>query len=93
MVLLNATLAVSLYVRAINTHGVTAVAMLFAVIPAVAGMLSWIILDQRPDAGIAVGLVLGGLACWMNTRASSRSATKSTATAVTPQVELQCAPR
>lgn len=93
MVLLNATLAVSLYVRAINTHGVTAVAMLFAVIPAVAGMLSWIILDQRPDAGIAVGLVLGGLACWINTRASSRSATKSTATAITPQVELQCAPR
>ncbi len=93
MVLLNATLAVSLYVRAINTHGVTAVAMLFAVIPAVAGVLSWIILDQRPDAGIAVGLVLGGLACWINTRASSRPATKGTATAITPQVELQCAPR
>lgn len=50
--------AVSLYVRAINTHGVTAVAMLFAVIPAVAGVLSWIILGQRPDERIAVGLVL-----------------------------------
>lgn len=51
MVLLNATLAVSLYVRAINAHGAAAVAMLFAVIPAVAAVLSWIILGQRPDQG------------------------------------------
>ena len=72
MVLLNATLAVSLYVRAINTHGAAAVAMLFAIIPAVAGVLSWLILGQRPDAGVAVGLVAGGLACWLNARASSR---------------------
>lgn len=95
MVLLNATLAVSLYVRAINTHGATAVAMLFAVIPAVAGVLSWIILDQRPDEGIAVGLVLGGLACWINTRASGRlrASRASLPAAKLPQVELQDAPR
>ncbi|OBI39794.1 hypothetical protein A5708_03130 [Mycobacterium colombiense] len=94
MVLLNATLAVSLYVRAINAHGATAVAMLFAVIPAVAGVLSWIILGQRPDEGIAVGLVLGGLACWINTRASGRrrAASASTPPATLPQVELQDAP-
>jgi drug/metabolite transporter (DMT)-like permease len=73
MVLLNATLAVSLYVRAINTHGAAAVAMLFAVIPAVAGVLSWLMLGQRPDAGVAVGLVLGGCACWRNSRASRPS--------------------
>ena len=72
MVLLNATLAVSLYVRAINAHGAAAVAMLFAVIPAVAAVLSWLMLGQRPDVGVAVGLVLGGLACWLNTRASGR---------------------
>ncbi|WP_231998341.1 DMT family transporter [Mycobacterium sp. 1245499.0] len=95
MVLLNATLAVSLYVRAINTHGATAVAMLFAVIPAVAGVLSWMILDQRPDAGIAVGLVLGGLACWINTRASGRRrpARVDAPAARLPQGELQDAPR
>lgn len=95
MVLLNATLAVSLYVRAINTHGATAVAMLFAIIPAVAGMLSWIILHQRPDAGIAVGLVLGGLACWINSRASGRRrpARASTPTATPAQAELQGVPR
>jgi drug/metabolite transporter (DMT)-like permease len=60
-VLLNATLAVSLYVRAINTHGAAAVAMLFAVIPAVAG-----------GALIADSLAVGALACWLNGRASSR---------------------
>ncbi len=95
MVLLNATLAVSLYVRAINTHGVTAVAMLFAVIPAVAGVLSWIILGQRPDEGIALGLLLGGLACGVNSRASAgrRSADGNAPTPVLPRAELQGAPR
>ena len=72
MVLLNATLAVSLYLRAINTHGAAAVAMLFAVIPAVAAVLSWLMLGQRPDAGVAVGLVAGGFAFWLNSRASGR---------------------
>jgi drug/metabolite transporter (DMT)-like permease len=72
IVLLNATLAVTLYVRAINAHGAAAVAMLFAVIPAVAGLLSWLMLGQRPDVGIAVGLVVGAAACWMNSRASGQ---------------------
>ncbi len=72
IVLLNATLAVSLYVRAINTHGAAAVAMLFAVIPAVAAVLSWLMLGQRPDPGVGVGLLVGGLACWLNSRASGR---------------------
>jgi len=66
VVLLNATLGVSLYVRAINLHGASAVAMLFCVIPAVAGVMSWFMLGERPDIGIAVGLVLGALACWIN---------------------------
>jgi drug/metabolite transporter (DMT)-like permease len=72
VVLLNATVAVSLYVRAISVHGAAAVAMLFAIIPAVAAVLSWFMLGQRPDVGIAIGLLAGGLACWLNSRASSR---------------------
>ncbi|WP_083743312.1 DMT family transporter [Mycobacterium rhizamassiliense] len=72
MVLLNATLAVSLYLRAISNHGAAAVAMLFAVIPAVAAVLCWLMLGQRPDIGVAIGLVAGGLACWLNSRASAR---------------------
>jgi drug/metabolite transporter (DMT)-like permease len=70
VVLFNATLCMTLYVRAINTYGAAAVAMLFAVIPAVAGLLSWLMLDQRPDVGVAVGLVVGAAACWLNARAS-----------------------
>lgn len=81
VVLLNATLAVSLYVRAINAHGAAAVAMLFAVIPAVAAVLSWLMLGQRPDAGVAVGLLVGGLACWLNSRVSARPRPAKTAEA------------
>jgi drug/metabolite transporter (DMT)-like permease len=70
VVLLNATLCMTLYVRAINIYGAAAVAMLFAVIPAVAGLLSWLMLGQRPDIGVAIGLVVGAAACWLNAKAS-----------------------
>ena len=73
VVLLNATLGVSLYVRAINLHGAAAVSMLFCVIPAVAGVLSWLMLGQRVDVGTGVGLVLGALACWLNTLGQARA--------------------
>lgn len=73
VVLLNAVLGVSLYVRAINLHGASAVAMLFCVIPAVAGVLSYFMLGERVDLGVGVGLVLGALACWLNARSTTRS--------------------
>lgn len=63
VVLLNATLCMTLYVRAIDRYGAAAVAMLFAVIPAIAGVLSWWLLGQRPDLGVVVGLAVGALAC------------------------------
>jgi drug/metabolite transporter (DMT)-like permease len=72
VVLLNAVLGLSLYVRAINLHGAAAVAMLFCLIPAVAGVLSWLMLGQRVDIGTGVGLMLGALACWLNARASGK---------------------
>jgi drug/metabolite transporter (DMT)-like permease len=72
VVLLNATLCMTMYVRAISLYGATAVSMLFCVIPAVAGALSWLMLGQRPDVGIAIGLVIGAFACWLNARASSQ---------------------
>ncbi len=72
VVLLNATLCMTMYVRAVNDYGAAAVAMLFAVIPAVAGLLSWVMLGQRPDIGIAVGLVVGAVACWLNARSRQR---------------------
>jgi drug/metabolite transporter (DMT)-like permease len=76
VVLLNATLAVSLYVRAINIYGAAAVSMLFCVIPAVAGLLSWVMLGQRVDIGIAAGLVLGAAACWLNASVGRSEATR-----------------
>jgi drug/metabolite transporter (DMT)-like permease len=72
MVLLNATLAVSLYLRAISIHGAASVAMLFAIIPAVAAVLCWLALGQRPDIGVAIGLLAGGLACWLNSRSAGK---------------------
>jgi drug/metabolite transporter (DMT)-like permease len=80
MVLLNATLAVSLYLRAISLHGAASVAMLFAVIPAVAAVLTWLMLGQRPDVGVAIGLVVGGLACWLNSRAANRQRVENAST-------------
>jgi hypothetical protein len=38
----------------------------------VAGLMSWFMIDQRVDAGIAGGLLLGALACWLNAWASGR---------------------
>ena len=91
MVLLNATLAVSLYVRAINNHGAAAVAMLFAVIPAVAAVLAWLMLGQRPDTGVAVGLVVGGFACWLNSRASGPRRAAGESPERMPALEASCA--
>jgi drug/metabolite transporter (DMT)-like permease len=48
------------------------VSMLFCVIPAVAGLLSWAMLGQRPDVGIGIGLALGAAACWLNAKSSSQ---------------------
>jgi drug/metabolite transporter (DMT)-like permease len=77
VVLLNATLGLSLYVRAINLHGASAVAMLFCVIPAVAGVMSWVMLGERIDVGIGVGLVLGAAACWLNIHSSRKRDARS----------------
>lgn len=99
MVLLNATLAVSLYLRAISLHGAAAVAMLFAVIPAAAAVLAWLMLGQRPDVGVAIGLLLGGLACWLNSKGTSRhraatpSAAPVTAPAAAPPAMVSCSTR
>jgi drug/metabolite transporter (DMT)-like permease len=70
VVLLNAIVSMTLYVRGVNDYGAAAVAMLFAVIPAVAGVMSWVMLGQRPDIGVAIGLVVGAAACWLNARGS-----------------------
>ena len=88
MVLLNATLAVSIYLRAISIHGAASVAMLFAIIPAVAAVLSWLMLGQRPDVGVAIGLLVGSIACWLNSRATKRHRAEKPS----PEPELAATP-
>ena len=44
VVLLNATLCMTMYVSAISVYGAATVSMLFCVIPAVAGLLAWVML-------------------------------------------------
>ncbi len=72
VVLLNATVCMTMYVRAISVYGAATVSMLFCVIPAVAGLLAWVMLGQRPDIGIGVGLALGAVACWLNASARQK---------------------
>ncbi len=83
--------AVSLYVRAINNHGAAAVVMLFAVIPAVAAVPAWLMLGQRPDTGVAVGLVVGGFACWLSSRASGPRRVAGESAKHIPPLEASCA--
>jgi drug/metabolite transporter (DMT)-like permease len=87
VVLLNAVLSMTLYVRGVNDYGAAAVAMLFAVIPAVAGVLSWAMLGQRPDIGIAVGLVVGAAACSLNAKGTRRQAEPAAARAAATRAE------
>jgi drug/metabolite transporter (DMT)-like permease len=92
MVLVNATLAVSLYLRAISIHGAAAVAMLFAIIPAVAAVLCWLALGQRPDIGVAIGLVAGGLACWLNSRSAGKRPVATAGASARPAAHSATAP-
>lgn len=87
VVLFNATLCTALYVRSVSEFGAAAVSMLFCVIPAVAGLLSWIMLGQNVDAGMGVGLVIGALACWLNAR-GARPKTSVAPVAVSRQSEF-----
>jgi drug/metabolite transporter (DMT)-like permease len=63
------------------------VAMLFAVIPAVAGVLSWAMLGQRPDIGIAAGLLVGAAACWLNAKGTRRQAEPAAARVAATRAE------
>ena len=53
----------TLYLHAVKQAGAAQVAMLFAVIPSGAALLTWLLIGTRPDVGVVVGLVIGALAC------------------------------
>ncbi|WP_265447576.1 DMT family transporter [Flexivirga meconopsidis] len=63
MVLFSSLIGMSLYFAALRSGGASQVAMLFAVIPSGAALLSWLLLGERPDVGVVIGLVVGAVAC------------------------------
>ncbi|HWC23218.1 MAG TPA: DMT family transporter [Flexivirga sp.] len=63
MIVFSSLLGMSFYLAALRRGGAGQVAMLFAVIPSVSAVLSWVLLGDRPDAGVLGGLVLGAAAC------------------------------
>lgn len=63
MIAFSSLIGMSLYLAALRRGGAGQVAMLFAVIPSVSAVLSWVLLGDRPDIGVLGGLVLGAAAC------------------------------
>lgn len=73
MIVSSSLVGMSLYLAALRRGGAGQVSMLFAVIPSVAAVLSWVMLGERPDLGVLGGLVIGAAACLLG-RSSGRPA-------------------
>ena len=72
VVLLNAVLSMTLYVRGDQRLRRRGGGDAVRRDPRRRGVLSWVMLGQRPDIGIAVGLVVGAAACWLANLAAQR---------------------
>ncbi|MFK4760588.1 DMT family transporter [Microbacterium sp. ZW T5_45] len=71
----------TLYATSVRVVGPRRASMMFAVIPALAAVGSWVLLDEPLDAGILIALVLGCAAClWDLRRARTGSPQVSVAT-------------
>ena len=73
LVIANSVLAASLYMAAIRQAGAAAVSLLFGVIPSIAALLTWLVLGERPDVGIVIGLVVGAVACFVGNEPTAGS--------------------
>lgn len=74
MIVFSSLLGMSFYLAALRRGGAGQVAMLFAVIPSVSAVLSWVLVGDRPDLGVLGGLVLGAAACVLGRAASATPA-------------------
>ena len=72
IVLFNGLISSVLYMMCIKQGGAAATSMLFGVIPSIAAVASWIMLGQRLDVGVAAGLLLGALSCYLGYTQSRR---------------------
>ncbi|GEE01595.1 membrane protein [Gordonia spumicola] len=77
LVIANSVVAATLYLAAIRQAGAAAVSLLFGVIPSIAALLTWVIMGDRPDVGVVVGLVIGAAACLIGNEKTSESSAKS----------------
>ncbi|WP_333617701.1 DMT family transporter [Dietzia sp.] len=73
IVLFNGLISSLLYMVCVKQGGAAATSMIFGVIPSIAAVASWIMLGQRLDIGIAIGLVLGALSCYLGYSRSGRA--------------------
>lgn len=65
LVVANSVIAASLYLAAIKQAGAAAVSLLFGVIPSIAALLTWLLMGERPDVGVVIGLLVGAAACFI----------------------------
>lgn len=72
LIIVNAILGISLLLAFIRRVGASSAALLFGVIPSVAAVQTWLLLGERPDLGVAIGLVLGAIACFIGARAAQQ---------------------
>ena len=77
MVLANSMLATTLYLRVIAGAGAGGAAMLFAVIPAVAAVFSYLLLGEPVHGGVIIGLMFGSAACVVAATRGHRSPDRS----------------
>ena len=68
MIVSSSLIGMSLFLAALRRGGAGQVSMLFAVIPSVAAVVSWMLLGERLDFGVLGGLAIGAAACLLGRR-------------------------
>lgn len=88
MIVVSSIVGTTLFLRLVRTAGAAATSMLFTLIPAVAAVVSWVLLGQRLDLGIGVGLAFGALSLVVAQRRTHRGEKPLDATP-TPEVKVE----
>lgn len=63
MIVFSAAVGTTVYMAAVRRSGAARVSLLFALIPSIAALFGWLLLDQMPGQGVLLGLIIGAVAC------------------------------